>query len=95
MWAAVNVLKSGSKISDPTKRHHKQLNLFDINGKLTQKCGRAGFISVLGTLTRWFPYGILKQDFYVTEVTTFFWRNNVAHIEDMNIIFFQSTQNFI
>ena len=30
MWAAVNVLKSGPKISDGTKRHHNWLNLFDI-----------------------------------------------------------------
>ena len=34
IWAAVNVLKSGPKISDRTKRHHKQLNLFHINIKL-------------------------------------------------------------
>ena len=34
MWAAVNVLKSGPKISDPTKRDHKHLDLFDIKGKL-------------------------------------------------------------
>ena len=34
MWAAVNVLKSGAKIFDPTKRHQKQLNLFDIIMKL-------------------------------------------------------------
>ena len=34
MWAALNVLKGGPKISDSTKRHEKQLNLFDINRKL-------------------------------------------------------------
>ena len=34
MWAAVNLLKSGPKISDHTKGHHKQLNLFDINIEL-------------------------------------------------------------
>ena len=34
MWAAVNVLKSGRKISDRTKKNHKQLNLLDINIKL-------------------------------------------------------------
>ena len=33
-WSAVNVLKSGPQISDSTKRHDTQLNLFDINGKL-------------------------------------------------------------
>ena len=34
MWPAVNVLKSGPKISDHIKRHQKQPNLFDINFKL-------------------------------------------------------------
>ena len=34
MWSAVNVSKSGPKISDPTKRHDRQLNFFYINGKL-------------------------------------------------------------
>ena len=33
-WATVNVWKSGPKILDATKGHHKQLNLFDINVKL-------------------------------------------------------------
>ena len=34
MWWAVNVLKSRPQISDRTKRHDTQLNLFDINGTL-------------------------------------------------------------
>ena len=34
MWSAVNVLKSGPKISGPTKGHDTQLNLFNINGTL-------------------------------------------------------------
>ena len=34
MWSAVSVLKSGPKISDPTKRHDNELNLFDFNGTL-------------------------------------------------------------
>ena len=34
MWWAVNVLKSGPKILDPTKRDDAKLNLFDINGTL-------------------------------------------------------------
>ena len=34
MSSAVNVLKSGPKIADPTKRHDPQLNFFDINGTL-------------------------------------------------------------
>ena len=32
MWSVVNVLRKCSKISDPTKKHNTQLNLFDING---------------------------------------------------------------
>ena len=32
--ATVNILKSGPIISERTKRHLKQLNFFDINGKL-------------------------------------------------------------
>ena len=34
MWSAFDVVKSGPKLSQPTKRHDTQLNLFDINGKL-------------------------------------------------------------
>ena len=34
MGSAVNMLKRGPKISDPTNRHNIQLNLFDINGIL-------------------------------------------------------------
>ena len=34
MWAGLNVLKSSPNISDRTKRHHKQLNLFDITTEL-------------------------------------------------------------
>ena len=34
MWSAVNVLKDDPNISDLTKRHDTQLNLFDVNGKL-------------------------------------------------------------
>ena len=34
MWAVVNVLKTGPKISDQTKRDHKYLDLLDINRKL-------------------------------------------------------------
>ena len=34
MSEGVNVLKTGRKISDPTKRDYTQVNLFDINGKL-------------------------------------------------------------
>ena len=34
MWSAVNVLKDGPKISNPTKRQDKQLTFFDLNGEL-------------------------------------------------------------
>ena len=52
------MLKSAPKISDPTKRHEKQLNLFDVNGTLAEKCWHADFSSVLDTLKGWFPQGI-------------------------------------
>ena len=34
MWSAVNVLKYGPNIWNPTKRHDTEVTLFDINGKL-------------------------------------------------------------
>ena len=34
LWSAANMLQNGPKISDATKSHDTQLNLFDINGKL-------------------------------------------------------------
>ena len=34
IWSAVSVLKRGPKISDPSKRHYPQVNMFDINGPL-------------------------------------------------------------
>ena len=34
MWAAVKVLKISPKIADRMKRHHKEINLSDINIKL-------------------------------------------------------------
>ena len=34
MWSAVNLVKSGPKISDPTKRHDEELNSFNINWTL-------------------------------------------------------------
>ena len=40
MWWGVNMLKSGPKISDPTKRTHTQFNLCDISLTLGQKCLR-------------------------------------------------------
>ena len=63
MSAAANMLKSGPKNSDRTKRHQKQVNLFDINMKLAWKCCGAAFSSVLGTLTRSFQNGVMKQKF--------------------------------
>ena len=63
MWVTINVLKNPPKISNRTKRHHKQINFFDINEKLEKKFFRPGFIIVLGTLTRWFTNGVVKQEF--------------------------------
>ena len=33
MWSAFNVLEKGPKISYPTNRNDRQLNMFDINEK--------------------------------------------------------------
>ena len=60
-WSTVNGLRKCPKTSDPTKRHDTQLNLFDINEKLTEKCCSADFSSVFDPLTGWFPNGVLKQ----------------------------------
>ena len=43
MSSAVNMLKYGPNIWDPTKRHDTQLTLFDINGKFAWKgCSETG-----------------------------------------------------
>ena len=47
-----HILKDRPAISDPTKRHDKQLTLFDINKKLTKKCYRADLGSALDPLTQ-------------------------------------------
>ena len=94
MWAAANMLKSGPNISDRTKRDHKQLNFFDINIKLAQKCCRASFSSVLGTLTCWFKNGFLKQKFSAIEVTTFFGRYNFGYVAAMKVILFSKYSKF-
>ena len=61
-WSAVNVLKGGPKISDPTKRHNTQVNLFGANGILGWKCCRADFSRVLDHLTCSFPKDVLKEE---------------------------------
>ena len=86
-WA-VNVLKKCPNISDPTKRHERQLNFFDINEKLAKKYCRADFSSVLDPLTGRFPKGVLKPEFKSIQVTTFFGINNIGYIEAMKVIFF-------
>ena len=52
MWSAINVLKSGPNISDPSKSYDTQVNLFDINGRFEWNCCRADFSIVLDPLTR-------------------------------------------
>ena len=94
MWAAINVLKSDRHISDLTNRLHKQLEFFDINIKIAYKCCRAALSSLFSTLSRWFPNGALKQEFYAIEVTTFFGNNNVKHIEATKMIFFSKYSKF-
>ena len=80
MWPAANVLKSGSKISDPTKRHHTQASFFDVNGTFAWKWCPEDFSSVFDPLTRWFAKGVLKQELYGTLVTTFFRINKFENI---------------
>ena len=88
------MLKSGPKISDRTKRHHKQLNLFDINIKLAKKCCRTAFRSLFCTLTGRFRNGVLKPEFYVIEVKTYFRTYKVRHIEAIKTIFFSIYSKF-
>ena len=95
MWSAINVLKKCPNIADMTKRHDKQLNLFDINGTLVKRWCRSDFSSVLDPSTGWFPKRVLKQEFKGNQVTTFFAVNNFANIEAMKWSFFQRAQNFM
>ena len=88
------MLKSVSKIFDRTKRHHKQLNLFDINIKLAKKCCRTAFRSLFCTLTGRFRNGVLKPEFYVIEVKTYFGMYKVRHIEAIKTIFFSIYSQF-
>ena len=71
-----------------TKTHDTQLNLFDINGALSSRCCHGDISSVLDPLTRWFPKGVLKQEPWRIQVTTFFGSNNFGHIKAMELIFF-------
>ena len=70
------MLENDRKISDATKRHDAQLNLFDINKELAEKCDRADFSKVSDHLTRWLPKGLLKQKLSGIQVTIFFGLNN-------------------
>ena len=94
MWSAINVLKKCPNIADLTKRHDKQLNLFDINGTLVKRWCRWDFSSVLDPSTGWFPKRVLKQEFKGNQVTTFFAVNNFANIEAMRVTFFSKSSKF-
>ena len=94
MWSAVNVLKSCPKISDPTKRHDNQLNLFHINRTLAWKCCCADLSSVLELLAGWFWKGVPKQEFYIIHVISCFGMNNFGHIEDMKENLFSKFSKF-
>ena len=94
MWSAVNVLKNGPKISDPTKRHDTTHNIFDINETLAWDYCRADFSSVLNPLKPWFPKGVLKYELGDILVTTFFGINNLGYIKDMKAIFFWKCSKF-
>ena len=88
MWSAVNVLKDGPTISDPTKRHDTQLTLFDINGNLVYKFCCTEFGGVYHPMTRYRQKDDLKQDHSGIQGTTFFGINNSGNIEVMKVIFF-------
>ena len=94
MWTAVNVVKRGPKISDRTKRHHKQLNLSDVNKKIAYKCCRLALSSVFSTLRCGFPDGVLKHEFQAIEVTRFFAWYNFGHIQAMKVILFSKYSKF-
>ena len=46
------------------------------------------------SLTRSFSKGVLKQEFWGIEVTTFFRRNTFGHTETMKVIFFSKYSKF-
>ena len=88
MWSFVNVLKKCPKISDLTKTHVSQLNLFDINGNLARRCCLLDFSRACYPLTHSLPKGVLKQELSGIEVTTFFGLNNFRNISAMKTMFF-------
>ena len=94
MWWSANMLKSGRKISHPTKKHATRLNFCDINGTLAWKFFRDDLSSVLDPLTSWFQKGVLTQKFYGIQVTTFFGINNFGDIETMKLFFFRKCSKF-
>ena len=94
MRAAVNVLKSGPKISERTKRHQKQFNLFDIKIKLAKNCRRPALSSVFTTVRPWVANVVLKEEFEAIEVTTYFRSNTFRHMEAMKVILFSKYSKF-
>ena len=54
----------------------------------------AGLSSFFSTLPRASPNSVLKPEFSGIEVTTFFVRYNLRHIEDMKMIFFSKSSKF-
>ena len=94
-WSAVNMSKSGPRISDPTKRHDTQLNFFNINGKSAKKCCLEDFSSVSDHLTPWLPNVVLKQDHCGIQVTTFFGLKIFENISAMKVIFCWKTVKYL
>ena len=94
MSSVVNMLKNALRISDPSKRHDRHLNLFDMNKKLPQKDCRSDFSSVWDRLTRLFQKSVLKQELSHVQVTTFFGINNCEDVKVLQIIFFSKCSKF-
>ena len=80
IWLEVNVLPNNPKISDFSKKYVFYLNLSQINGRLGWKCGRADFVIVWDTWTRWLSKCILKRELSAIQVTTFFRANNFRNV---------------
>ena len=57
-------------------------------------CCRTALSSGFSTLRCSFLHGVLKQEFYVIEVTTLFGSNTFIHIEVMKMISFSKYSKF-
>ena len=61
---------------------------------MAEKCCCVDLSSVLDPLTGWLPKGVLKQEFYGIQVTTFFGMKTFGNIEVMKVIIFSKCWKF-